>query len=170
MKQFITFYAILLIFQSVKADDVPCIVEGKKHDISINSPVCIYYTGTEHFRNERYDQAMNKWEKLFIIKPFPVEHEHLLINASNNLGYLNYHGLGKHRSAQKALEYWERAVMFGNEESEYHLCYALGDPESPVYSKLESIDHCKKAFEFYNAIEDKSENDLLILNVIMQYL
>lgn len=170
MKLFITFFAILVLFQSVNADDAPCFVEGKKHDISINSPVCIFYTGTEHYRNERYDQAMNKWEQLFFIKPFPVEHERLLISASNNLGYLYYHGLGKNRNTQKALEYWERAVLLGHEESEYHLCYALGDPESPIFSKLESTDHCKKAFKFYNAIEDKSENDLLILKIIKQYL
>jgi TPR repeat protein len=170
MKKYFLIIVWLAISENAySADQTKCFVEGKYEEYSTNHPLCLYYTGTESYRNNHYLEASKKWESLLSISPIQKEYNELFISAHNNLGYLYFHGLGVERNTSKSLEHWHKAVSLGHEESEYHLCYVYGDPNSPAFSPHDALPHCKKADAIYSGKKDKDKDDDEIIKIIRKY-
>ncbi len=146
-----------------------CYYEGEFHDFAVSHPLCFYYTGTEHFRNQEYGLAARQWKKLLSLKDVEQEFPRLVAGANNNLGYFHYYGLGVEQNTEAALAYWWKAVSWGSEESDFHLCYALGDPASAAYAPENAILHCAKAEKIYLGKEHSDPSDAEILDTIRRY-
>ena len=146
-----------------------CFVEGEYQEYPVEHPLCLFYTGTEHYRNGDYRNAGNKWEELLSLNPIPEEYRDLLIDANNNLGYLYFHGYGVNSDVEKGIAHWLEAVAAGHDESEYHLCYAYGDPEFVSYAPEKALRHCERAEEIYTGKPDHEEGDEEVLMIIKRY-
>ncbi len=126
-----------------------------------------YYTGTCHYRNEDYNLAVENWIKLSELEPFVSGDEALKISVLNNLGYMKYFGLGIDQNQPEAIEYWNKAVLLGHGEAEYHLCHAYADIKQATYNKENARPHCKKALHIYRGMERRDDK---ILKDIEHYI
>tara|TARA_B100001989_G_C24533205_1_gene462838 strand:- start:445 stop:990 length:546 start_codon:yes stop_codon:yes gene_type:complete len=159
------FLSIATLPNTALASEEKCTVKNATQ-YNENHPLCFFLTGTRHFRNEEYLEAGEKWKEILKMSPFPDEFIDLLLKANNNLGYLYNQGLGYERDSKLALEYWEKAILLGSQETEYHLCYALADEDNIIFFPERAILHCEKAYRIYNGIENKEKSDLEILDMV----
>jgi TPR repeat protein len=166
------FLCIICVFQSsiVIGQENKCIIEGKVRDYSQDHPLCLFFTGTEHFRNKEYLKASVKWQELISLPVVPKEYDSLVSDASNNLGYLYYHGLGVNPNMVRGLQFWRRASELGNSESEYHLCYAYGEKSSAVFSREDAKKHCDKAEFLYKNEKNIDQNALKMIRKVKNEL
>ena len=166
--RFLSGLIALAVTSAVLADD-SCKLESVDEGMSANHPVCLFYTGTQHFRNERYEMAAMSWDTLRQLPEIESEHLSLRISALNNLGYLYFSGFGVDADEALAVSYWRDAVSLGHDESEYHLCYALGNPDAPTFEPVTAKMHCDKAEAIYSFIKEPGESDKVILEIIRKY-
>ncbi len=129
----------------------------------------LFYTGTCHYRNKDYDKSAKAWEELAAIKEVNLEYKHLQIDVLNNLGYLKFFGYGIKEDKNQAIEFWNKAILLGQYESEYHLCHAYADDNQPTFDRSKAKKHCEKAYLIFNGIDEKSEGDAEILKQIKIY-
>ena len=153
MKSFVAILALLLWATSAMAAvkcDLPELDAVEKAD-----PQCLFYTGTQHFREKSYESAVTSWKQLVALSDVPLEHEHLRTDAHNNLGYMYFMGWGVAADRKTALEYWSYAYKAGHEESAYHLCHYYGEPKEPVYRRQLAKGYCKEALRRYEQLGAK---------------
>lgn len=159
---------VILAASAALADDL-CELAGVEESMPSDHPVCLFYTGTQYFRDNKYAEAARAWELLRQFNDISSEHISLRISALNNLGYLYFAGLGVDDDKNRAVSYWREAVSFGHDESEYHLCYALGNPDEPTFEPVTARMHCNKADALYRAIEEPDDGDQAILEIVGRY-
>ena len=97
-----------------------------------------------------------------LLKPsdFPFEHEHIRIDAQNNLGYMHFTGWGIAKDGKPALRYCRYACRVGHAESAYHLCHYLGEPKDPEFRRSVAVGYCKEALHQYEQRGELDENAL----------
>ena len=127
-------------------------------DRTIGHPECLFYTGTAAFREKKYDEARSSWQQLAERQDLPIDLEHLRTSALNNLGYLNYLGLGSAPDRLLAFRLWNLAVQRGHEEAAYHLCLAQGDQNEPEFDPPVALPYCREARRRYGELKN-SENE-----------
>ena len=145
-----------------------CTLEGLT-SLSASHPRCLYFTGTDHYRNERWADAVASWTAVLALGDLPREDAKLRIDSLNNLGYMYFFGFGIGEDKPRALAYWTDAVAMGHRESEYHLCHAYADRQQPTYDPQKARQHCGRAEAFYEAISDPDPEELNILEGIREY-
>ncbi|MDE1465569.1 hypothetical protein [Spartinivicinus poritis] len=129
----------------------------------------LFYTGTCHYRNKDYEGAAASWEKLSVLEEVNPDYNNLQVDALNNLGYLKFFGYGVNTDKKLAIKFWEKAITLGQYESEYHLCHAYADSDEPTFDVAKAKKHCEKAYFIYNGIENKSEGQKEIFELVKKY-
>ena len=147
-------------------DETGCKLEEVGSDVPADHPVCLFYTGTWHYRNERMADAVASWTELVELPAIPAEFDDLRISTLNNLGHMRFYGLGISEDKSLAMRYWMEAVSLGHDETEFHLCHAYGEPGEPTYDVHRARRHCRKAEAIYASIEDPDNDDLQVLESI----
>lgn len=133
-------------------------------------PQQLYYAGTCHYRNGDHAKAVQQWIRLANLTHVDTRFIPLQVNVLNNLGYMLFFGLGIKEDQRKAVTYWEKAVAFGQGESEYHLCHAYADKSTLTYNPAKALQHCQKAVTLYRNRKDDSADKELILRQLDEYL
>lgn len=126
----------------------------------------LFYRGTCHYRNQDYELSAKYWGELSELKNVGAEYEEYQIDSLNNLGFLKFYGYGITVDKNGAVEYWQKAILLGHYESEYHLCHAYADKDEPTFNYALGKKHCEKAFLIYRGMEDPDEE---IMNQIKTY-
>jgi len=158
---------VLLLLSMAASSKEDCSLEEISLDKNSNIAEQLFYTGTCHYRNEDYGQAVDSWERLSALENLEPEHEELKIDVLNNLGYMMFFGYGTEQNQQKAITYWQQAIIMGHEEAEYHLCHAYADKKEGTYNLHKARQHCKKALLIYRGMEEPDKD---ILKDINRYL
>ena len=127
----------------------------------------LFYTGTCHYRNRAYGDAVTYWQQIPLLDPANADEQALSLHSLNNLGYLLFFGLGVEEDKSTALEYWQTATEQGHDEAVYHLCHAYADVDQPTYDSYQAKPYCQKAKRIYL---DKQREDDVILEAIDGYL
>lgn len=130
----------------------------------------LFYTGTCHYNNKQYEKSVALWKELSNLKDIEPAHTELQISALNNLGYMLFFGYGVEENKTYAIEHWNKAIGLGHTEAEYHLCHAYADSEVSTYNPTKALPHCEKAKLIYQGIEEKNDNEKIILGQIKNYL
>lgn len=133
-------------------------------------PERLFYTGTCHYRNAEYRQAVHLWIQLANLKKVDARFVELQIDVLNNLGYMMFFGYGIDEDKAKAIAYWKKAVSLGHTESEYHLCHAYADRDSPAYDPPRALPHCRKARLLYASRTLEKDDEKLILQQLNEYM
>ena len=167
MQQPIVALALLLISSACCAQD--CKLPKLEHFPSTH-PECLFYTGTSAFREERYQDAFASWQQLLDVSPIPIELEYLRTDATNNLGYLFYVGLGVSRAPERAIGLWKSAFAKGHEEAAYHLCHVYADSSQPEYAPELGRSYCLEAVRRYGALRDDERENAKVLQLAKGYL
>lgn len=141
--------------------------------IGLNSksalPERLFYTGTCHYRNEEYNEAVKPWIQLAKLKKVDSNLVKLQIDTLNNLGYMMFFGYGIQKDQLKAVSYWKKSVSLGHKESEYHLCHAYADNQYQTYNSTKARPHCEKAILIYESIKSKSEDEITMISQLHKY-
>jgi TPR repeat protein len=133
-------------------------------------PERLFYTGTCHYRNADYEQAVTHWVQLAKLKGVSPRFVDLQIDVLNNLGYMMFFGHGMAEDKEKAVTYWRKAVSLGHTESEYHLCHAYAERSVSTYNPSRALPHCKKALLLYQGSKTDDPDDALILKQLNKYI
>jgi len=126
----------------------------------------LFYTGTCHYRNKEYGLSVKNWEKLSSLTNVDPAYEEYQIDVLNNLGYMKFYGYGTNKNQRLAVDYWQKAILMGHEEAEYHLCHAYADEGESTFHLAKAKKHCKKALLIYRGMDKK---DMEIINIIEKY-
>ena len=173
MKKLSIFIVILIVILSTIS-----LLSSAKEDCSLKSiglskaddiAEQLFYTGTCHYRNKEYDKSALSWEKLAKLEKVNPEYQELQIDVLNNLGYLMFFGYGVKENKTQAIEYWQKAIILGQIESEYHLCHAYADTDQPTYDRAKAKTHCDKAYLIYKGMDDKTKGQSAIFEDIKMY-
>ena len=85
---------LTIVAHNALGDELGCQVPGASTDVPTTHPTCLFYTGTDHFRNERMAEAVESWLALLDLQSISAEYENFRIDALNNLGFMFFYGLG----------------------------------------------------------------------------
>ena len=146
----------------------PCELEAAS-GYAKDHPACLFYTGTDHYRNGRYSEAHAVWQDLAALPAVADEDRHLVTSAQNNLGYLLFNGQGVAKDRARALELWKSAAAMGHREAEYHLCHGYIDAARPLNDPAAALLHCQKAQSLYEEETERTEAQETVLNDIKKY-
>ncbi len=149
------------------APDDPCELAAAS-SYPQDHPACFFYTGTDHYRSERYAEAQAVWQELIAL-PAEDEDRRLFAAARNNLGYLLFNGLGIEKDRAAAVELWKAAAAMGHEEAEYHLCHAYIDAPKPLGDPAAAVLHCDKAQALYQGMAERTEAQESVLAEVERY-
>jgi len=133
-------------------------------------PRCLFFRGTQSFRDQRYASAFANWQAIVDLGDVPVELERYKSGAYNNLGFLYFMGWGVDRDRNRAVNYWKLATKLGDAESEYHLCHAYGDSAEPSYNPSVALGYCKEALRRYTESKERTGNDEKIVEQLNRYI
>ena len=158
---------VWLLLSAAAYSKEDCSLKAINLDKDSNIAEQLFYTGTCHYRNEDYAPAVESWKKLSALENIEPEYEELQIDVLNNLGYMMFFGYGTEQDQEKAITYWQKAIMMGHEEAEYHLCHAYADKDESTYNLHKARQHCKKALLIYRGMEKPNKE---ILKDINRYL
>ncbi len=156
-----------LVACSTAPDDL-CELEAAS-DYPKDHPACLFYTGTDHYRSERYAEARAAWQELVVLPAAEEEARRLFAAARNNLGYLQFNGLGVDQDRAAAVELWKSAAAMGNEEAEYHLCHAYIDAPKPLGDPAAALVHCDQARALYQGMAERTEAQESVLAEVERY-
>ena len=159
-----------LLLLSTRALSEPCPLASVGEEFPESHPICLFYSGTDHFRNNRMAQASSSWDRLLQLESYPDEYTDLRVDSLNNIGYLYFYGLGVETDKHQALKNWKEAVSLGHSESEYHLCHAYADRDQSTFDRVAAEEHCTRALDAYLSIEEPDDDDLAVLQIIREYL
>lgn len=143
-----------------------CFVEGETQTYDDDHPECYFYQGTEAYRAERFDVSREKWGALLALEGIEESTPYLAEVANNNLGYLNFWGLGGAEDAEAAVVHLKRSASMGGEEAHYHLCYVYGYTDSAAHNPKKARLHCLRAQTIYRGRSEPTEADLSSLKDI----
>lgn len=161
---------VLSALLTVTAHAAPsCELEGLTN-VPADDVQCYFYRGTGAYRAENYKLAAANWKSLIALKSVPVEHQHLKVDAYNNLGFLYFYGDGVKQDKKTAIEYWNYAYGAGNEESGYHLCHAYGKASEPMYNPKLALSYCKDSLRRYEALKDEEHEQDEIIRQLRSYI
>jgi len=163
-------FSMLLLLSIFTFANESCTLEDIKLASDSAQAEKLFYTGTCHYRNGQYEKSVALWQELSSLKNIEPEHVELQINVLNNLGYMLFFGYGVKENKALAVEYWNNAIGLGHTEAEYHLCHAYADSQVSTYNPIKAMPHCEKAKLIYQGIEEKSDNEKIILKQIKSYL
>ncbi len=168
MKNLILIFLLVFFAPAAKANE-SCAAESLGLTKASSLSEVLFYTGTCHYRNKDYDNAVISWTKLAKLRNVDPKHVDLQIDVLNNLGYMMFFGYGIDADQNKAVSYWKKAVSLGHTESEYHLCHAYADKEYSTYSPVKAKPHCRKALLLYAAIKERRPGEETILSQLKRY-
>lgn len=168
MKTFISLALLLLPIFTFANES--CTLEDIKLAPDSAQAEKLFYTGTCHYRNEQYEKSVALWKELSNLKNIESEHAELQVSALNNLGYMLFFGYGVKENNAQAIGYWNKAIGLGHTEAEYHLCHAYADSKVSTYNPIKALPHCEKAKLIYQGIEEKNDDEKIILKQINTYL
>ncbi|BFM09976.1 hypothetical protein R50072_01290 [Simiduia litorea] len=118
-----------------------------------------FYTGTCHYRNKEYSLSVESWEKLVPLASTSAHDEELKVDVLNNLGYMKFFGFGTDKDQEGAISYWQKAILLGHYEAEFHLCHAYADEKEITYDLSKARKHCEKARLIYKG-KDNPDPDI----------
>ena len=130
----------------------------------------LFYTGTCHYRNQDYPDAVTYWQQVTRIDAQTIEDSDLKIIALSNLGFMQFYGRGIEEDKNSALEYWQDAAQQGHDEAEYHICHAYADADEPTYHFHKAKQHCKKARHLYLDRQPEDDDILGRIDVFLDQL
>lgn len=168
MKNFIIAFLLYYLAFPVQANE-PCTPESIGLTSKSALPERLFYTGTCHYRNEEYAEAVKPWIQLAKLKKVDTNFVELQIDTLNNLGYMMFFGYGIQKDQWKAVSYWKKAVSLGHTEAEYHLCHAYADRQYQTYNPSRARAHCEKAILIYENIKSKSEDEKTMITQLHKY-
>ena len=135
-----------------------------------NHPRCLFFRGTQSFRDQSYASAFANWQAIVDLGEVPAELERYKSGAYNNLGFLYFMGWGVEKDRGRAVSYWTYATKLGHQESEYHLCHAYGDSAEPTYNPSVALGHCKEALRRYTQSTERKGDDEKIVEQLNRYV
>lgn len=91
--------------------------------------VAEYNRGVEAFRTKDYATARLHWGKLATKSN---------ADASNNLGFLLYYGMGGEADPVRAVALWRDAAELGQRESQWHLAHAYEEGKGVMANVVEA--------------------------------
>ena len=153
------FLLLLVLFFSTGAAYAAACREPKLEHLPEVHIGCLYYKGTRLYRSKEYAAARLEWQKIVNMSGIPKEVEYLKVDASNNLGFLYYMGLGVEKDRQRAIrEYWIPAEKQGHEEAAYHLCHAYAETEPKS-----ALGYCREALRRYEKTKDQDDENAEVI-------
>lgn len=161
---------VLLISPLLAFADESCsLAEVKLSEDSVQAEK-LFYVGTCHYRKKEYTTSVALWKELSLLENIEPKYVELQISALNNLGYMFFFGYGIGENKPEAIKYWNQAIALGHTEAEYHLCHAYADAKVSTYSPVKALPHCEKAKLIYQGIENKSNDEKVMLKQINNYI
>jgi hypothetical protein len=139
---------LMQTFHLVKKPDAPVNTAVPPVKLSIKEATDQFYIGTAHYRNKEYAEAYKAWK--------PIADANIL-EAYNNLGHLNYYGLGVEKNQQEGVRLWRIAASNGFPESQIHLSDAYFDGDIVPKDLIEAYAWAKAA-DYFADPEDESED------------
>jgi hypothetical protein len=130
---------LMQTFHFAKKPETPAIVPLPAAKLSTKEAIVQFDIGRDHYLNKEYAEAYKLWV---------LAADANILEAYNNLGYLNYHGLGVKQNYEEAIRLWRIAAANGSPEAQIHLSEAYGDGQSLQKDLIEAYAWAKSAIYF----------------------
>jgi hypothetical protein len=116
--------------------------------LSLKEVIVQFNIGRDHYSNKEYAEAYKLWL---------LAADANILEAYNNLGYLNYNGLGVEQNREEGVRLWRIAAVNGLAESQIHLSEVYSDGVILQKDLIEAYAWAKAAAYF---TPQESDDDL----------